>query len=180
MPTPTITTPVGIDIPIQKLQNKLTAKLWTGLNYLSYGQSEIIEGVPKVYVPGTTNKNGEYIDMFLQDTIDAHSFFYVQPTETEEDGVHTAEVDLIFFVNLSKASDLLTRAKEEIIKEARGYLRGDPYGFKITGTTKGVTSLSDFSFERKVGKESGGFADNMQPYFVFKFTMELKYKLNNC
>ena len=175
MATPTITNPEGIDVPIQKLQNRFTNNLWTGVRaddatknkvYNSYGRAVIVEGVPKVFNPAAVN-NG-YYELLMNDRASAQSFFIVNDNNKVGFDEFEADVSLYFMVNLEHLSSLSTRAEQEVINDVRSYLRNEPYGFELTAIVSGDESVSDFD-QVKV-------KDNLQPYFCFRFDMTLKYQ----
>jgi len=174
MATPTITDPQGIDDPIQRLQNYFTSKLWTGkipddsraISYSSYGKACIINGKPYYYVSAI-----DYKELLMNDKIDGHSFFVVNNSVEFNDYMHQSDVDLYFFVDLKKLSAVTTRAEQEVIKDVMEILRLEPNGFKLKSTTMGEDALKDFSDE---------YMQTMQPFFVFKFSLELIYKFNFC
>ena len=168
MATPTITTPEGIDVPIQKLQNRFTNNLWTGVRtddatknkvYNSYGRAVIVEGVPKVFNPAAVNDS--YFELLMNDRVSAQSFFIVNDNSRTGFDEFEADVSLYFMVNLGHLSSLSTRAEQEVINDARAYLRNEPYGFTIDAIVSGAESVSDFD-QVKV-------KDNLQPYFCFRF-----------
>lgn len=164
--------PVGIDIPIQDLQTKLHDDLiatWgiTTAQYYCYGRvyiNPLKEGLSFETYEGS----GEYIDVLPGDSIPARSFFVWE--ESAYDEKYTAEIGIIFFVNVSVLkSSIAHRADEEVRKDVHDILRKEPFGFKISRLVTGINNV--FPEYRKLKY------DDMQPYHVFKFITELKYQI---
>ena len=170
--------PVGIDLEISKIQatlfNGLTGKGWTG--YESYDRAYINPRsggtIPEVY---TGNK--EYKEVLLDDTFTASSFFLVDPTRTESEGLLTQTVSVIFQADIVKLFPAIThRADEEMhddivssLNEWEGYLSSI-----ITGIA-GVYSALDIpdDYLNRVSK------DDMSNYHVVKIDLEIPYAYCN-
>ena len=167
MATPTITTPKGIDIPIQRLQNRFTSSLWTGDTYNSYGRAVVIDGVPKVFDPASVNNS--YIDMLTNDR-DSHSFVTVESTEQSMTNTFESEIRIYFLVRLDDLSALSTRAEQEIIDDVWAYLRYEPYGIRVNSVVTGIETLADFEGVKTI--------DDMQPLFAFRFDCTCKFQHN--
>ena len=112
-------TPVGIDVPIQRLQQKLFDKLldkWSldVTDYKSYGRcyrNTKDEGyVPEMYV----GEGKQYQDLLLDDNHVVTSFFGCEKIPLKQEAFK-AEVHLIFAVNLTKVGKNVShRADEEV------------------------------------------------------------------
>jgi hypothetical protein len=111
--------PVGIDVPIQKLQQTLFDKLldmWSldVDDYKSYGRcyrnSKEDGYVPEMFV----SEGKQYQDLFLDDNHVVTSFFGCEKIPLQNESFR-ADVHLIFAVNLTKVGINVThRADEEV------------------------------------------------------------------
>ena len=167
-----ITTPVGIDKQIQKLQLMFFDRLWNSpLVYDSYGRSyQVDEDGENAEVAAFTGGN-DYEKLKGNDNVDALSFFVANSGVEIGVGLYQSTVQIYFFVNLATCYDSITnRADENAHREVLNILRLHPYGFKPLGITWGG-NISNFKI-----------TDNMQPYHVFMISAELNYNsiLNSC
>lgn len=156
--------PVGIDTPIQRMQQSLYDKLLASWNcdihaygrvYLDDKEGSII---PKAYL-----KSGEYRNVLADDTIKGAHFFFVENEESElmpNTCLATTDIDLILIVDDLKnvKSDIIHYADEEIKEEVKSYLKGF---CRFKSATKGKDALSGFDISKKHFK---------YPYFVLKIT----------
>lgn len=110
--------PIGVDIPIQKLQERLfggLCKAW-GLSdseYNSFGRvyrNQRDGG----YIPETYMGGKEYSETFLDDRVPVTSFFAVGDTVNADNGGMTVNAAVIFCVDLAQIKpDIKHRADEE-------------------------------------------------------------------
>ena len=166
-----ITTPVGIDVEIQRQQQRLAAKLWTGKNYESYGHAFINvkedgSNVPEVFV-----NNIDYKDVLTDDKNDAISFFIVDDNMSGNSMAMSVDVKLYFIVNLAKIYPTLThRAVEESHRDALIYILQHN---NVTDIVTGAKALRDFNIPQ--------YQTDMQPYHAFCLTLEMNYQYDsNC
>jgi hypothetical protein len=160
----TIETPVGIDIPIQNLQNRFTEKLFPGKKYTSYGRAFIMDQTPMVY-----SGANEYQEVLLDDS-QATSFFTVEPEIEIKNNEATARVDIHFFVNLATLFEFSHRAVEEAHVMVNEVLNINTFGFRVFRMIQGIESIKDFKIRKPELMD-------MQPYYCFKFECSLIYKL---
>lgn len=160
----------GIDVPISRLNAIFLANLWVSpLSYTRYGRiyRNNIEGgiIPEAYDAST----GDYLDVLLDDTIDALSFFDVQPNEDYE-GHFKADVWICFAVNLKTLYPLVTteRATEYAHEDALKQIKKS--GFKVTGLVRGQTAFDEYELVKT--------GDDMNQYHLFRFNTEIKYPTN--
>lgn len=165
--------PIGIDKPIQKLQQHLYGqliKVW-GVNekdYKCYGRAyknQMANGYrPEVYVGAK-----EYADTFFDDTISASSFFVAKDKADFGTGMTSTTVSLIFCVNLSKLKpEVMHRADEEIRQDVMN--RCDMFGFSLSSVTTGISNVF-----LEFNPASIKFRD-MHPFHCFRLDLSLSYK----
>jgi len=168
--------PVGIDRIIDSIQVVLFNKLgWdTGTTYESnhraYKNPRTIEGrdglVPEIY-----DGKEEYREIYLNDKIDANSFFLVDDSRTG-DKLYTVIVSIIFQLKLDKIfPNILHRADEEAHKQVLDVLERTTL-VKINSLQTGIANV----YSGLLVEQSK--LDNMQPFHVFKVDMDIDYE--NC
>jgi len=171
----------GIDIPIDGLQKKMypaLKKAWNINNDLDYQcysrcyRNKIKDGFIAEIYTGVD----EYKELFLDDTLIAHSFFGVGDVKIGL--LNTTTVHLVFFVNLEKIKG--GRLDEQVRLDVHQILNQYPFGFIPTKQVTGVEkSLAEYAGSRRDHRLQ--FAD-MHPYHVFRFEMDISYKpfKSNC
>lgn len=173
--TPTKTSPVGIDIPIEALRSELSTILldrWSVSDYKSFGRcyrnlTQDGKFRPEVFVSGK-----DYKDVLPIDTISAMSYF-VEGGDSRRvsGGIYSQPVDLIFFVNLKTTYPTIThRSDEECHNDVVGIIERQR---KITINDIQVGIDKVFSGYEYSERE---FAD-MHPYHVFKIGLNVTYNL---
>lgn len=182
----TKTVPVGIDIPIQKLQIKLhdgLLKKW-GIDPLVAVQNEQYVAHGRCYRNKTENGyradlytgNGDYVPLGWDDAKSAVSFFGMGTNESKQPTGVKANVHLVFFVNLSKLKPSVAhRADEEVRLDVLGLLMpAVPFGFTLMGTETSVDMvLKEYPASYKGGTLA---AVDMQPVHCFRLNFELTYE----
>lgn len=179
--------PVGMDIPIQKLQTYLHDKLlaiWgiTSAEYNAYGRcyrNQKDDG----YVAEVYTGNNEYREVYLDDRIAAMSFFGISG-DTEVEVENTASVHLIFWVNLSKLkAPIVHRADEEVRVDVQKLLNKGVFGFSLkeisTGIERVLQEYAGTTQAEQANLDGLKFRD-MHPFHCFRFDMEVMYNKNNC
>lgn len=155
------TNPVGIDIEIQRIQNKLIEKL-TEWNLETYGRVNLGDkNNPLWFVSGKDYKPVLSINDKFYGT-----FFFVESNETETNNqISSTEIDLIFLLNIAKIKpEISHRADEEVKIEIQNILRG--FLTRINPKiTKGNKALEGFETKLK----------DHQPYHFLKFTFTIRY-----
>lgn len=111
-----ISSPVGIDVPIRKLQEKLHSSLMTkwGLNPAVSADNVLYESYGRCYrnrkktgyVAEVYTSSNQYKEVYWNDSLNAISFFGIGST-ISHNKAETADVHLVFFVNLSKVKSTL-------------------------------------------------------------------------
>ena len=167
-----ITSPIGIDKPIQKLQKHLLSKvswLTTGANPYNFGRvyrNETKDGiVPEVY-----DSNNEYINILPDDNVNGMCFFDV-PNDIElVNRSANTSINIVFFINLEKSfPNVANRADENAINDI--IQNCERYGFELQSVIKGTKVFDAFNYSRK-------YLDDMQPYFIFAIECDLNYEYN--
>jgi len=169
-----ITTPVGIDLPIQNLQKYLVANV-----------SWLVDVYPKAYknidnqgryTPEVYNSGNEYIDVLADDYVNAMSFFEVGDTYEIGVGLYAqTTVRLIVFAKLDIVKSTLThRAEENLISDILYAI--DKYNgeFTVTKVIKGIKNVyQNFELQHETS-----FTD-MHPNCVFCVEMDCNFDYNN-
>lgn len=173
--------PKGIDIAIARLQlslyNGLTWKN-TPNTYISYERAYKNETndnkLPEVFL-GSANTGGvDYAEVFTDDTVSASSFFLVSDNRTIDD-IISADVDIIFQVDLKKLyPNIAHRADEEAHEEVTTVLQNNSGNYPMTNMITGVANVYSDLRITQVN------LDDTQPYHIFKVTLNVTYELNGC
>lgn len=175
------TTPKGVDIPIQKLQQYLYGRLnatWnlSDTDFNCYGRAyknDLGNGfIPEVYVG-----NNEYKEVLLDDTVKALSFFGVSD-ERKGKYDYTTEACLIFFVDISKIKSLQHRGDEEVKIDVLQLFETALFGFELTG----FTTTKELVFKEYTGlrRNDGLKFKDMHPKHCFRLNFSLTYNNNFC
>lgn len=176
----------GIDIPIQQLQSYIYPKLkdmWSineDVSFDCYGRSYKNQSEDNGYIPEVYTGNGEYKEVFFDDTLSALSFFTVGNDISFSRGGASANVGLIFMVNVSKLYPSITDSiPDEIIRSnvQRLFLQ-ENYNFKMTDFITGIDNVfKEYSGWRK--SDGIKFRD-MFPFHCFRIDFLLTYPINAC
>lgn len=178
----TKTSPVGIDQHIQKAQERLYAylvKQWgENIKYDCYGRCyRNKKGTG--YVAEVFKAGEEYKEVYWNDSLDAISFFGVSD-KIKEGALNTANIHLVFFVNLSKLKpDIAHRADEEVRLDVFNALGKSSFGFQFQSI--------DLWLENVLREYPGSIRDDrlkavdMHPVHCFRFNYLLSFNPNkNC
>lgn len=169
----TIDKPIGIDKPIQDLQNYLYKKLnWSKVEMFGrVYKNEVESGVsPQVYIG-----NCQYLkDVYLDSKNNAHIFFVTENEHKKaNDSVRfTNEVKIVFMVNLNNLFPNIkhradTEAQEHAYKQVKQMRL-----FDITGIETGLDTVLK-GFNTKTIKKG-----DLQPWHVFAIVTNLTYQIN--
>jgi len=165
------TSPVGVDLRIDKLQNYLYNKLsWTDYEsyHRAYKNQKEDSLIPEVYT-----SNGNYEEVYFNDNYSATSFFLVDDFRTVEDGDSpTVTVSLVYQVKLDSIYSTTHRADEELINDITNWIMLSDKGFELTGVVTGVRNVySELNLEMPKNTD-------MSNFFVCRFDMSVLY--SNC
>jgi len=183
-----INSPVGIDVPIRKMQEYLHKALMAkwGLNpaitaenakYESYGRcyrNKKANGYAAEIFTGGNN----YKDVYWNDGLNAISFFGVGQ-KVDHKISESAEVHLVFFVDLKKLKPALVhRADEEVRLDVLNAVQTFGFGFTYKSLETGI--------ENVLREYPGSYRDerlkhvDMHPVHCFRLNFSLIYKKNIC
>ena len=180
----TKTNPVGIDIPMQKLQSYMHDRLiskWAVADntaYRCYGRAyrnQTADGYIAENYEGAKN----YKEVYWDSSLTSISFFGITPKTNFDAGNESPDVHLVFFVNLEKIKPLIThRADEEIHKDVINVINEKSYGFMLQSIDTGIENiLREYPGSRRDDRLK--FVD-MHPTHCFRLNFKLNYNINNC
>jgi len=172
-----IDSPVGIDFPIQEMQQLFIANLWPNIptakkefNHRVFS-NEDKDGndYPEVLISGTN----DYRRVKFDDRLSVLSWFDVADnTDSYNLGQINHSVGVFFAVNLKDLYPTLPhRATEEAHLEVQEILLKRSGEFEVTGIKRRSEAYGEYSTENLK-------AFNMQPWHVFRFDCDVKYSLN--
>ncbi len=175
--------PVGIDIPIQHMQTYLYDKLsvrWglTTDTLNCYGRA-YRNATQDGYTPEVYIGNNEYKEVYYDDTISASSFFGIGEEIKNNNKATTADVFLIFMVDLNKVKPGATRNDEECHIDVQTLVTTLFYGFTFTGLVTGIDHVfKDYSGWRR---DKGIKFTDTHPQHCFRLNFKLIYNpFKNC
>lgn len=186
---PLKTNPIGLDKPIQDLQQFLYQQLlakWSlqDADYIAYGRAyrnQTDDGYSPEFFTGTGNdpNQPDYKDVFMDDTVKALSFFGVGESEKYNMGSTIASVFLIFQVNVPALKPTVVhRGDEEIRLDVQRLCQPRRYGFGMTGFETGIDNVfREYSGWKK--KDGVKFRDQ-HPWHVFRLNFNLLYNILDC
>lgn len=154
---------VGIDIQIQRIQQRLYDKLSSSLNceIHAYGRAYKTNNdgsiKPEVY------ENGRYKELLTNNKIKGLHFFFIENDESDiltRTCMSSNTIDLIVIVDdLSKVrNDINHYPDEEIKEEVKSYVKSY---FEVTSVVKNEAALDGFDISK---------LHFIYPYFVFRIT----------
>lgn len=181
----TKTKTVGVDIPIQALQNFLYVQLlriWNiaAADYNSYGRVYRNQTEEDGYSPEVYNGAGEYTDTFFNDKVKVLSFFSVSESQRYNGGLGGV-VSLIFCVTDIGAlkPGIAWRADEEVRMDVEILVHDPARGFTLDSVETGIDNVfREYSgWKKKKGIE---FMD-MHPFHCFRINLNLNpYSVSIC
>jgi hypothetical protein len=176
--------PVGVDKPIDYLQNQfynLLVKKW-GINANRYN----------CYARCYRNQNGndylaevfdgkDYTEVYFNDNVSVVSFFGIgNEAQIAQEGTMTANIHILFFVNLKEIKPGAERNDEEVRIDVQKIIDsvGAARGFLITKQTIGIDKiLNEYPGTRK--SEGLKFRDQ-HPFHCFRFDTQIFYEPTIC
>lgn len=165
----------GVDAVLDRLQRHIYAKLYEQLtnwncHHRAYKNPKTNErGI--VLIPEVYNINGEYEEVFLNDSLDVLSFFVVNDERKVNSGNSVFNFSLIVECNLSKIFPFIPhRADEEVISLFEKTIIQSQFFKYLTGVKTGIDSVYN-EFDKSNIKY-----DDMSNFCVFRFEFEnVKY-----
>lgn len=184
----TRTETIGVDTPIDGFQRWLYPKILSAWGllaesdsnkaYNSYSRAyrnQTKDGyIPEVYIGDNEYSN----DLFLDDRIKALSFFNVADNTPFVNGRFSANVSLVFSLNLAKISPGADRQDEKVRQSVIQIVQNVKlFGFQFTGVETGMDSV----FREYTGTRSndGLKYRDMHPFHSFRLNFTVVYK-SNC
>jgi len=167
------TAPIGIDIPVDKIQRALYTDLVTNGPWLSYEsyhrayENDHEEGIrPEVFTI-----NNDYKEVFMDDAFNVTSFFIVDQDRLINNGEEfRSDISIIFQVQLDKLLPLvLHRADEEFNNQVSNVLSNLGYGYELLGMEQGIDNVFAEFDQDQIKYE------DLQPYYVVRFNLSVPY-----
>lgn len=173
----------GIDIQIQKMQTTIYGKLLPVWNvndstFTMYGRAYRNQSNDG-YIPEVYTGNNEYKDSYFDDTLSGSAFWGVGDIErVDKSASTTADVFLIFMVNLAKIKPGKDRNDEQARVDVEQICMSRDYGFYLNAVVTGID---------QVFKEYGGYKKtkgiefrDMHPWHCFRLNFKLTYNIYDC
>lgn len=174
-----LTTPLGLDAEVQKIQTPLYAGLssrWSG-TLEGFGKSyknEQKEGGTKLEWWNTSEN--DYQDVYFDDSSSDSTFFFIDDNSdtTTDEVVYTANLKCVFMMNLENIyPGIAGRQDAQAHRDAIETLRDVSKKFKVTGIEKTIDAV--FS---GIDTDKIKFND-IQPLHCFAVLIELNYYLTD-
>lgn len=185
----TKTNPVGIDIPIQRLQTELHRKLisvgyWNladATKYKAYGRcyrNKIKDG----YIAENYEGSNQYKEVYWDSDLTAISFFGI--SNSIKAGINSeADVHLVFFADLSKlalvdkdSTTIAHRSDEELRQMVLKIIGTHSHGFNYVSTELWLENvLKEYPGSRREKRLN---AVDMHPVHCFRINLKLIYNAN--
>lgn len=155
--------PVGIDIQIQRIQQRLYDKLSSSLNCEIHAYGRAYKTNNKGSIKPEVYKEGRYNELLTNSQIKGLHFFFIEDNESSvltRTCMSSNTIDLIVIVDdLSKVrNDVQHYPDEEIKEEVKSYIKSY---FEITSVVKNEDALDGFDISK---------LNFIYPYFVFRIT----------
>lgn len=172
------TNPIGIDKEINSLQTELYALStgrWLG-TINGYGRVYRNERQDGKIVPQRHISQGDYEDVFFDDNTSGNFFFLDNETHVTKDGlVYTAEVKIVFMVNLKSIfNDTVGRQDERCRRDAAEFLREIcDERFSVKRIEKGVKAVFV-----NIDRSKLDIADH-NPLHVFALVVDMPYYITD-
>ncbi len=171
-----LTTPIGLDAEIEKVQtslyNSVTAR-WSGT----------IEGYGKTYKNEKKNEGkrlewwnqaeGDYQDVYFDDSSADATFFFIDDSSdsTSDELVFTANLKCVFMVDLSKIISDSGRQDSQAQRDVVEFLRGIRRDISVTGIEKDIDTIFSGIETKKIK------FNNIHPLHCFAVLLDLNYYL---
>lgn len=171
----TIANPIGIDAPIQRMQDYLYSNLnWSKLEMFGRVQKNNNDGKP---LPQPFLSTGQYLrDAYLIDKNNAHVFFLVDDKKEHVSGsIFKVEVKTVFSINLKTLFPSIAHRADTEAQSHAFNLVSKKKAYKVKRIETGIkTVLNGFDIE-------GLNKLDIQPFHLFAIVSEVQFKINpNC
>lgn len=177
----TKTNPTGIDKTIQDAQTLIHDSLLTkwGIDtalYKSYGRAYRNKTKDGGYIAEVYTENGEYKEVYYDDTLAAISFFGINNRPIDQ-LQSKASIHLVFFVNLDKF-DYTGRGDQEIRQTVFDTIDKGRYGMEYESTELWIENvLKEYPGTRQ--SEGMKYSD-MYPKHCFRINYTIFYETTTC
>lgn len=179
---------VGVDIPIQAVQNYLYVQLkkkWgmADADYKCYGRiykNQTADGYNPEAFMGAGNTT-EYADTFIDDTCKVNSFFILGDSQKYQPGLGlVANVGVIFGVNVLQVKPgYAWRADEEVRLDVEILLKQPRFGMRFESVETGIDNV--FREISGWNKKKGIQYMDMQPLHFFRINLVTQpYAVSIC
>jgi hypothetical protein len=174
---------VGVDIPIQALQNYLYVQLkkkWSLSDANLQGYGRIYRNqTPDGYSPEAYLGNGEYGDTFFDDKTSVNFAFFLGDVQKYSAGGMMANVSVSFCLNVPLVKPgYAWRADEEIRLDVENILHSPRMGFIYQGTETGIDNV--FREYSGWNKKKGIQYMDMHPLHCFRINLSTVYSVSIC
>lgn len=180
------TSPVGIDIPIDRLQDLLYNGFGVNISALSWVTAENgYQSYHRAYrnednqdeagqIVEAYDGTNEYIDVFYSDNFSASSFFLTDENIGTDGHLYNTDISIIFQLNLAETYPNIThRADEEAHREVLLMLENAPWpAYSITGLITGIDNVY-----AALNLDKIRYTD-MHPRHAFMVNMNVEYEYN--
>lgn len=173
--------PKGIDYKLQQFQTRLHTHLITqwaldtlAPDYTCYDRCYRNQN-KNGFIPEVYHQNGSYKEVAVDDKVKALSFFgmgEVVDYNTDNNN-NTADVHLIFCVDLKKLKGGTARPDEEVRQDVQTFLQHEYFGMMLQGIEIGIDNV----FREYTGLRVK-FRD-MQPLHCFRFNFRFTYRFSD-
>lgn len=178
-----IDNPIGIDKPIQDMQQQFVANLWADKDDLdeyvfnrSFNTRVFKNYVdnklkPEILIEGSNR----YEEVLFDNRLDVLSWFDVSDTSDSINGTQVQwNVGIFFAVNLDKLyPSLQHRAVEEVHRDVIFQLQKKRTVFETINIDLDEKAFGDFDIDNLVNY-------NLQPWHTFRVNCRVKFSYNNC
>jgi|WetSurMetagenome_2_1015567.scaffolds.fasta_scaffold32010_4 hypothetical protein len=168
----------GIDTHIQKMQTYLYTELksaWSvsDAEFDMFGRAYRNQ-TKDLYFPEIYVSNGEYKELYWDDTKKAMAFWAVKSSRSVNKTLVEAEIFLIFMLNLSKLKGTVERKDEETRMDVEKLCLYSYNGLNLIGfETENERVFADYS-----GWKKNKFHDT-HPYHCFRLNFKIYYPIYN-
>ena len=173
-----LTTPIGLDAEIQKIQTSLYSSItarWAGTidGYGKTYKNEQKEG--GIRLEWWNTSEDDYNDVYFDDSSADATFFFIEgdSDSSEDELVYVSDVKCVFMVDLSKIISDVGRQDAQAQRDAVEMLRSVSKKFTVTGIEKGIETVF-YGIETEKIK-----FNDMQPLHCFAVLMQLNYYLTD-
>jgi len=171
-----LTTPVGIDATINKIQVAIYDALverWSG-TITGYGKAYKNNHKESTKLEWYNASDKDYQDVYYDDNSDATFFFIDEESDSSDDEiVFTSNVKCVFMVNLPNIITDVGRQDSQAQRDAVEILRSVSRQFKVVGIEKSFNEVFSGIDTEKI------MFNDIHPLHCFAVLMELNYYLTD-